>query len=89
MTDHYIEPPQPGIFNDLVGDDYFDDDENDDQGFRFEDIVPFLEDSDEYDLEAAYDRYEGDAGYRDEGEGGPQVPLQPLQPGEVQPTLIL
>ncbi len=32
-TDHYIDPPQPGIFNDVVGDGYFDDDEDDEQGF--------------------------------------------------------
>ncbi len=55
-TDHYIDPPQPGIFNDVVGDGYFDDDEDDEQGFRFEDLIPILEDnSDDYDLKAAYD----------------------------------
>jgi Integrase core domain len=52
QTGHSIDPPQPGIFNNLVGDNYFDDDnEDDEQGFRFEDLVPILEeDSDEYDL---------------------------------------
>jgi hypothetical protein len=83
-TDHYIDPPQPGIFNDVVGDGYFDDDDEDDeQGFHFEDLVPILEDdSDEYDLEAAYDRYEADAGYHDEGEASPQVPPQPPRQSE-------
>ncbi len=83
-TDHCIDPPQPGIFNDVVGDGYFDDDDEDDeQGFRFEDLIPILEDdSDDYDLEAASDRYEADAGYRDEGEAGPQVPPQPPRQGE-------
>ncbi len=83
-TDHYIDPPQPGIFNDVVGDGYFDDDDEDDeQGFCFEDLVPFLEDdSDDYDLAAAYDRYEADAGYHDEGEVSPQVPPQPPRQGE-------
>jgi hypothetical protein len=79
QTGHSIDPPQPGIFNDLVGDNYFDDDnEDDEQGFRFEDLVPILEeDSDEYDLEAAFRRYEADAEYRDEGEGDTPVPTQP------------
>jgi hypothetical protein len=55
-TDHYIDPPQPGIFNNMVGDRYFDDDEDDEQGFSFEDLIPILEDdSDDYDIEAAYD----------------------------------
>jgi hypothetical protein len=82
-TAHYIDPPQPGIFNNVVGDGYFDDDEDDEQGFHFEDLIPILEDdSDDYDLEAAYNRYEADAGYRDEGEAGPQVPPQPPRQGE-------
>ncbi len=51
--------------------------------FRFEDLIPILEDdSDDYDLEAAYDRYKADAGYHDEGEAGPQVPPQPPRQGE-------
>jgi hypothetical protein len=82
-TGHYIDPPQPSIFNDVVGDGYFDDDEDDEQGFCFEDLIPILKDnSDDYDLEAAYDRYEADAGYHDEGEAGPQVPPQPARQGE-------
>jgi hypothetical protein len=89
-TDHYIDPPQPGIFNDVVGDGYFDDDEDDEQGFRFEDLIPILEDdSDDYALEAAYDRYEADAGYHDEGEAGPQVPPQPPRQGEDNQPPIL
>ncbi len=68
----------------MVGDGYFDDDDEDDeQGFRFEDLVPILEDdSDDYDLAAAYDRYEANAGYHDEGEADPQVPPQPPRQGE-------
>jgi transposase InsO family protein len=89
-TAHYIDPPQPGIFNDVVGDGYFDDDEDDEQGFRFEDLIPVLEDdSDDYDPEADYNRYADEAGYRDEGEADPPVPPQPPRPGEeIQPPVL-
>jgi hypothetical protein len=87
---HYIDPPQPGIFNDLVGDGYFDNYEDDEQGFRFEDLIPFLEDnSDDYDPNAAYNQYAANAGYRDKGEDGPQVPTQPpVQGKDNQPPVL-
>ncbi len=50
------------------------------------------EDKEEYDLEAAFRRYEADADYRDEGEGDPPVPAQPQptgdQRGEDQPPFL-
>ncbi len=77
---------QPGPFNDIIGDGIFDDDnEGDDrnQYFGFDDLIPILEeDEEEYDLEAAFRRYEADADYRDEGEGDPPVPAQPQPTGD-------
>ena len=68
----------------MVGDGYFDDDVDYEQGFRFEDLIPVLEDDSD-----DYDRYEADAGYRDEGEAGPQVPPQPPRQGEeIQPPVL-
>jgi hypothetical protein len=78
-ADHYDAQPQPGLFNNVITDGFFEDDEH---GFRFEDLIPILEDDDDdYYLEAAFVRYEADADYHDEGEGedNPQVPPQPQQ----------
>ena len=77
---------QPGPFNDIICDGIFDDADKDNDGnqhFDFENLIPILEeDDDEYDLEAAFRHYEADADYRDEGEGDPPVPAQPQPAGD-------
>jgi hypothetical protein len=76
---------QPGPFNHIIGDGIFDDaDQNDgNQDFDFDDLIPILkEDEEEYDLEAAFRHYEADADYRDEGERDPPVPAQPQPAGD-------
>jgi hypothetical protein len=77
---------QPGPFNDIIGDGIFDDDNEGDDGnqyFGFDDLIPILEeDEEEYDLEAAFRRYEADADCRDDGEDDPLVPAQPQPAGE-------
>jgi len=75
---------QPGPFNHIIGDGIFDDfDDDGHQDFDFNDLIPILEeDEEEYDLEAAFRRYEADADYRDEGEGDPPVPAQPQPAGD-------
>ncbi len=75
---------QPGPFNHIIGDGIFDDSDNDGhQDFDFDDLIPILEeDEEEYDLEAAFCRYEADADYRDKGEGDPPVPAQPQPAGD-------
>ncbi len=95
------EQPAPNIgpFNDIVGDDYFDDasdsdvnqDNSDstseDQYFDFEDIIPFLEeDDDEHDVDGAFRRYEEEAGYLDEGEI--HSPVQVPEPQVHDPALL-
>jgi hypothetical protein len=77
-TDHSEPQPQvPNIpFNNILGDNYFDDSgedndnpANEQHDFNFDDLVPILEeDKEEYDLEAAFHHFEADAGYWDEGE---------------------
>ncbi len=53
---------QPGPFQDIIGDGIFDDSDEDNDGqqfFDFNDLIPILEEDDEgYDLEAAFRRYE-------------------------------
>jgi hypothetical protein len=76
---------QPGPFNHIIGDGIFNDaDQNDGiQDFDFDDLIPILEeDEEEYDLEAAFRRYEADADYRDGGERDPPVPAQPQPAGD-------
>jgi len=77
---------QPGPFQDIIGDGIFDDANEDNDGqqfFDFDDLIPILEEDDEGDdLEAAFRRYEADADYRDEGEGDAQVPAQPQPAGD-------
>jgi hypothetical protein len=80
-TDHYEAHPQPGPFNNFIGDGFFEDDE---QGFLFEDLIPILEeDYNNYDLEAAFRHYKDNTDYRDKGDRAddPQVSPQP-QPGD-------
>ena len=82
---------QPGPFNHIIGDGIFDDFDNaEHQDFDFDDLIPILEDDEEeYDLEAAFRRYEADAEYRDEGEDDPPVPAQPPRQGEeIQPPVL-
>ena len=78
-----------GPFNDIVGDDYFDDSDGDiDQAnsdstsdheyFDFDDILPHLEEDDN-DVDGAFRRYEEEAGYHDEGEIHSPVPVQEPQ----------
>jgi hypothetical protein len=66
-------------FNHIIGDNYFDDSVNDSnqdnvnptdehQDFDFDDILPFLEEDDDYDLDGAFCHYEADAGFQVEGE---------------------
>jgi hypothetical protein len=75
---------QPRPFNDIIVDGIFDDADEDNDGnqyFDFDDLLPILEeDYEEYDLEAAFRRYEAD--YRDEGERDPPVPVQPQPTGD-------
>jgi len=61
---------QPGPFHYLIGDRFFDYNVNSDPNdFQFEDLIPILkEDKEEYDLDAAFRRYEADTDYRDEGD---------------------
>jgi hypothetical protein len=77
---------QPGPFNDIIGDGIFDDADEDNDGnqyFGFDDLIPILEeDEEEYELEAAFRRYEVDADYRDKGERDPPVPAQPQPAGD-------
>ena len=82
---------QPGPFNHIIGDGIFDDFDNaEHQDFDFDDLIPILEDDEEeYDLEAAFRRYEADAEYRDEGEDDPPVPAPPPRQGEeIQPPVL-
>jgi hypothetical protein len=79
-ADHNKIQPQPGPFNDVIGDGFFEDDDyGDPNDFQFEDLIPFLEEEEEYDLDAAFRCYKADADYQDEGEDDPQVPSQPQQ----------
>ncbi len=76
---------QPGPFNHIIGDRIFDDaDQNDgNQDFDFDDLIPILEeDKEEYNLEAAFRHFEADADYRDEGERDAPVPAQPQPTGD-------
>jgi len=74
---------QPGPFNHIIGDGIFNDADQNDGNQDFDDLIPILEeDEEEYDLEAAFRRYEADADYRDEGEGDPPVPAQPRPAGD-------
>ncbi len=77
---------QPGPFNHIIGDGIFDDANEDNDGnqyFDFDNLIPILEeDEGDYDLEAAFHRYEADADYRDEGERDPPVPTQPQPAGD-------
>jgi hypothetical protein len=87
---------QPGPFNHIIGDRIFydaneDNDEN--QYFDFNDLIPILEEDDkDYDLEAAFRHYEADTDYRDEGERDPPGPAQPQPAGdqckEDQPPIL-
>jgi hypothetical protein len=78
-----------GPFNDIVGDDYFDDSDsdvsqansdssNEHQYFGFDDILPYLEE-DYHDVDGAFRRYEEEARYHDEGEVHPPVQVQEPQ----------
>jgi hypothetical protein len=76
---------QPGPFNHIIGDGIFDDanQNNGHQDFDFDDLIPILEeDEGEYDLEAAFRRYEADADYRDKGERDTLVPAQTQPAGD-------
>jgi hypothetical protein len=106
----YLSYPETGIseqpalnigpFNDIVGDDFFNDSSSsdinqdnsdsssDNQYFDFDDILPFLEDEDHDDCEVdgAFRRYEEEARYVDEGEVHP--PVQVPEPQVHDPALL-
>jgi hypothetical protein len=88
-ADHYDAQPQPGPFNDVIGDRFF---EDDDHGFQFEDLIPILEeDDDDYNLEAPFCLYEADADYHNEGEDDPQLlpqQQQGVKEKEDQPPIL-
>jgi hypothetical protein len=88
-----------GPFNNIVGDDYFDDSSDSDvnldnsdstrgeQYFDFDDILPFLKEGDDgHDLDGAFRRYEEEARYHDEGEIRP--PVQVPEPQVHDPALL-
>jgi hypothetical protein len=81
-----VQLAQPGPFNHIIGDGIFDDANEDNDGnqyFDFDDLIPILEeDEEDYDLEAAFRHYEANADYRDEGERDPPVPAQPQPAGD-------
>jgi hypothetical protein len=103
----YSSYPETGIseqpalnidpFNDIVGDDYFDDSSDsdvnqdnsdstsEDQYFDFDDILPFLE-VDDNDVDSAFRQYEEEAGYQDEGEV--HSPVQVPEPQVHDPALL-
>jgi hypothetical protein len=81
------QPHNPLPFNNIIGDRYFDDsddnnadvnpkDANKQHDFAFDNLIPFLaDDSDDYDLDGAFRHYKGEPGYQDKGEVHPLVPV--------------